>query len=136
MANSFKAQVDDFIKDSNARALAVFQAAAQDVIKDAQIIDDKGGNMPLDTSFLVNSGQANIGSLPIGPDVKPKGYALQDWNPAETTTTINRVKLGDTLYFGWTANYARYMENRFKFMRSAAQLWPDHVNKRALEFKK
>ena len=136
MANSFKAQVDDFIKDSNARALAVFQAAAQDVIQDAQIIDDKGGNMPLDTSFLVNSGQASIDVLPIGPDVRPKNYVQQDWNPSETVTTINRVKLGDTLYFGWTANYARYMENRFKFMRSAAQLWPEHVSKRAAEFKK
>ena len=135
MANKFTAQVDDFIKDSEARALAVFQAAAQDVIQDAQIIDEQGGRMPLDTSFLVNSGQASIDVLPTGPDVKPKNYTHQDWKPGETVTTINKVKLGDTLYFGWTANYARFMENKFIFMRSAAQRWPEHVAKRAAEFK-
>lgn len=135
MAESFKAQVDRFIKESRTKSIAVFKAASQDVIQDAQVSVFKGGNMPIITSFLINSGAASIDSLPIGESKKPDGYAVQDWNPSETVTTINRVKAGDILYFGWTAEYARYMENKYKFMRTAAQDWPAHVNRRAAEVK-
>ena len=135
MTESFKGQIDDFIRDTKGAALAVFKAAAQDTIKQAQTSYNKSGFMPIDTSFLVNSGNATIDTFPSGPSEKPKDYALQEWNATETVTTINRIKEGQVLWFGWSANYAIYMENKFKFMRKAAQSWPDHVNKRAAQLK-
>ena len=128
---TFTADINKFISASNDRIEAVFKQSAQEVIREAQTDYNKGGNTPIDTSFLINSGQAAIGQLPIGPDEQPEGYAVQDWNPGETVTTINRWRVGETLYFGWTANYAQPMENRFKFMRKASQKWQTIVTNNA-----
>lgn len=136
MAKSFKATIDDFIAKSTQGALTVFKLAAQDVIADAQRDRFSGGNTPLDTSFLINSGQASINTLPIGASERPKEYAIQEWNSGDAVIVLNRVKPSDVLYFGWTANYARYMENKYKFMRLAAQQWPELVAKRAAEVKR
>jgi len=128
---TFTADINKFISESNDRIEAVFKQSAQEIIREAQTDYNKGGNTPIDTSFLINSGQAAIGNLPIGPDEQPEGYTPRDWNPGETVTTINRWRVGETLYFGWTANYAKPMENRFKFMRKAAQNWQYTVAKNA-----
>jgi len=128
---TFTADINKFISSSNERIEAVFKQSAQEIIQEAQTDYNKGGNMPRDTSFLINSGQAAIGRLPIGPDEQPEGYTPRDWDAGETVTTINRWRVGETLYFGWTANYARPMENRFKFMRKAAQNWQYTVAKNA-----
>lgn len=128
---TFTADINKFISSSNERIEAVFKQSAQEVIQVAQTSKKNGGLTPIDTSFLINSGQAAIGRLPIGPDVRPEDYAVQDWNAGETVTTINRWRAGETLYFGWTANYAQPMENRFKFMRKASQKWQTIVTKNA-----
>ena len=128
---TFTADINKFISESNDRIEAVFKQSAQEIIREAQTDYNKGGNTPIDTSFLINSGQAAIGNLPIGPDEPPEDFTPRDWNPGETATTINRWRVGETLYFGWTANYAKPMENRFKFMRKAAQNWQTVVNKNA-----
>lgn len=128
---TFTADINKFISSSNERIEAVFKQSSQEIIQEAQTDYNKGGNTPIDTSFLINSGQAAIDRLPVGPDEKPENYAIKDWDAGETVTTINRWRVGETLYFGWTANYARPMENRFKFMRKAAQNWQYIVGKNA-----
>ena len=115
MAKSFEAQVTSWARKSEARMEAVFRTAAQDMIEDAQTPRDKGGRMPVDTRFLRNSGSASINTVPSGG-----GYGA-------VPLVINRAKLGDTLYFGWTANYAKYMEARYAFMRTSAQNWERFV---------
>ena len=94
---------------------AVFKTAVQDMIEDAQTPRDKGGLMPVVTSFLRNSGSAAINSIPTGG-----GFG-------NTAVVISRAKLGDTIYFGWTANYAQYMEAKYAFMRMATQRWGQFV---------
>ena len=128
---TFTADINKFISSSNDRIEAVFKQSIQEVIQEAQADYNKGGFTPIDTSFLINSGQAAIGRVPIGPDEKPENYTVQQWNAGETVTTINRWRVGETLYFGWTANYARAMENRYMFMRKAAQGWQYTVAKNA-----
>ena len=44
---------------------------------------------------------------------------------------INKATLGDRIVFGWTAEYARYMEARYGFARAAAINWPNYVNEAA-----
>ena len=44
---------------------------------------------------------------------------------------IAGAEIGDTVYVGWTANYARPREYRDGFLASAAQKWPDFVDKNA-----
>lgn len=95
----------------------------------------KGGHLPVDTSFLINSLHASIGTLPSGESVKPSGYAVQEWNPASVTVVINGLELGDTLYLGWTAEYAPRMENMYGFARLAAQDWQQIVSETAIEYR-
>jgi hypothetical protein len=128
---TFTADINKFISSSNDRIEAVFKQSIQEVIQEAQTDYNKGGFTPRDTSFLINSGQAAIGRVPIGPDERPDDYTPRDWDAGETITTINRWRVGEALYFGWTANYARVMENRFMFMRKAAQNWQSIVQKNA-----
>lgn len=116
---SFSATVSDWAKKTEARTLAVFQTAVQDLIGDAQTPRAKGGNMPVDTSFLRNSGQAALNDIPAG-DANPN-------NMTAVPLVISRAQIGDRVVFGWTANYAQYMEARYAFMRLAAQNWAQHV---------
>ena len=136
MAQSFAAQVSKWVQASEARMEAVLKASAQEVIEIAQTTTAKGGRMRRDTSFLVNSGKASIGGLPSGESRQPKGYTGGDWDDGQVTLTLVRLKPGQTLYFGWTANYARAREHKDGFLRMAAQQWQQIVNKNAAELRR
>jgi hypothetical protein len=81
--------------------------------------------MPVDTGYLTNSGIADINKVPSGLGFEGS------WNPSSAIVVINRAHIGDTLYFGWTAKYSLAMENRYGFMRLAAQQWPQIVKQQS-----
>lgn len=121
----FTAQIASFVTQSKARLEAVIKQSAQDVGDLAQRPVAKGGNMPVDTGFLRNSLVAGLnGTTSLsGPD----SYVL----------AIAGMELGDSVMFGWTANYARYVEygtqgraGRF-FALTAAQEWQAIVARNA-----
>ena len=119
MAKSFDAQVTSWARKSEARMLAVVRTATQDMIKDAQLPRARGGRMPVDTGFLRNSMLGDVNRIPSGES-----------SPTNTMTVslvINRVQVGDVLYIGWVANYAKYMEAKYAFMRGASQNWDKFV---------
>lgn len=114
---------------------AVFKGSFQRlIIEDAQKPVAKGGNMRVKTGFLRNSGIAAIGGLPSGPDVNP-GDILPEWDNSAMVVTLNRLKLGQTIFFGWTANYAIHRENQDGFVRRATQNWQQIVNEVTAEAK-
>lgn len=131
---SFTTQLDAWVKKSEKRVELVFKESFSRVVDEAQKPVAKGGNMRIDTGFLRNSGQAAIGGLPSGPDKNP-GVKQPDWNNSEIITTINRLKLGQTIFFGWTANYAIHRENKDAFVRRATQNWQMIVNQVTAEAK-
>ena len=119
MAKSFSTQIDDWIKASQGRIDAVAKQSAQDVVAAAQKRRSAGGNMPVDTGFLVNSIRGNVGGMPSSSS-QPVALAIFRWMPAQKP-----------LYIGWTAHYARYMEYKYGFMRLATQQWQDIVTRNA-----
>lgn len=126
---TFTAQIDKWVKKSEARIEYVAKQSATDLIKEAQTPVAKGGRMRVDTGFLRNSGMAKVGQLPTGQNINPNpDVRLQDFDFTDTAIAINRWSIGETLYFGWVANYARARENKDGFMRLAAQNWQKHVN--------
>ena len=131
MATSFAKQVGSFAAASEDRMLAVFRQSAQDVVNDAQKPRAKGGNMPVRTGFLRNTGDAAVNSLPVGETEPPEGQEFFEWDGDAALLVINRAQLGDTIFFGWSANYAKYMESRYGFMRLAAQNWNQIVQANA-----
>lgn len=120
--------IPQWLEKTESLLTAVVQESVQTVAREANRSRFKGGKMPIDTGFLTNSLQARIGSLPSGESTRPEGYSNLDWDGAQVNTVINSMDAGDIIFIGWTAEYARYMENRYGFMRSAAQKWPEFVN--------
>ena len=128
---SFEGDVQRFVKKVKVKSDLVYRIALSDLIHDAQESRFKGGNMPIDTSFLVNSGRASIGSIPTGESKAPAGFTVSEWDSSVTDLVILDIEVGDKFYFGWTAEYARYMEARYGFARSAVQNWKTHINNAA-----
>ena len=125
MAETFTAQVKR-INSRNLRKIeAVVKQSAQEVFADAQLPVAQGGRMRVDTGFLRNSLQTSLngGTALSGAD----SYVLK----------IAEMSLGDTLFGGWTADYALAREFGARgqspdfFMRGAAQKWPQIVAKNA-----
>ena len=105
-----------------------------------------GGNLPIELGFLRASLMASTAAMPPTKDTKPERGVTYAYSPAEVNTVISNAKLGDTIYFGFTANYARRMEYGFNgvdslgryyeqrgfgFVRKGAMNWQDIVARNA-----
>lgn len=109
----------------NERALnAVAKEAFQEVVDISQKPRAKGGPMRVDTGFLRASGQASLSGMPTGPSRPSDGFPP---GADDVSLVIGRLVLGNTLVFGWTANYARPREYIDGFLRLAVQQWPQIV---------
>ena len=106
---SFAGDIGKFREKALKRYRAVYRGSVQDVTNLANKPRAQGGRMPVDTGFLRGSLSGNIGSMPDA--TQSVAAALAQWEPDKT------------VYAGWTANYARYMEARYGFLRGAAEQW-------------
>ena len=129
MTLSFGDQIKNWRNKTEQRMELVFQESVQEVAKTANKPRAKGGYMPVDTGFLINSLTAAINSIPSGRGKQPDGYNQQAWDATPVLLVVNKAKIGDRVTLGWTANYAIYMEARYGFMRLAAQQWPQIVKR-------
>ena len=151
----FSDQVEGFTELYKARLRAVAQTSVQDTISIAQKIQIKkgassaavakaastgggGGRMRVDTGFLRASIQAGIGSMPSGPTRGKKRSAGQKGliypinssvSGEPVPVTLLRWNLNETLFVGWTANYARPREAKDGFLRGAVEKWDQTVFK-------
>lgn len=117
---TFDKQVKDWTEKAKKASLAVFRESAQRLATEASVPRAQGGNMPVDTGFLRGSLGAALTGMPSTGAAPPAIVLLQ-------------TKLGDSVYMGWTANYAIYMEARYGFARLAAQNWDYIVEKVTVE---
>lgn len=99
--STFTVQMQAFADLTKAKLELVFKASAQDVFEIAQRPKALGGNIPVDTGFLRNSFVSGLnGSTALsGPDA--------------FVAAIASAELGDAVFGGWTAAYARRMEYGF-----------------------
>ena len=119
----FDDQVKKHADTYKRRMRAIFQQSAQELFEEAQTTIPNGGRLPIDLGFLRASFSASLNGAPQGPSRNP-GKASFTYDGAQVSTTINGAKLGDTIWAGWSAEYAIYMEARYGFFRGAAQNWP------------
>lgn len=137
MAQRFSAQIDAIILKTEKRMTALVRTATQEVIDQAQTPVSKGGRMRVDTGFLRASGQMSLTGMPSGP-VRPDTSAASsyDYSDATVITQLGNVRLGDTIHFGWTAEYAQYRETYDGFLGAAVQNWQQIVNDAAEKIKR
>lgn len=128
MAKTFSAQVDAMILTCRRRMTAVFRESVHEVGDEANTTVHEGGKLPIDTGFLRSSYAVSLNGMPMGLGEPPSRAQRYSPDEADVDLVINQAELGDTIYGGWTANYAQVQEERNGFQRSAAQRWPQIVN--------
>jgi hypothetical protein len=116
---SFQRDVARIVGRSKERMKMVAVVSAVRVVDIAQRDMGNGGLMRVDTGFLRNSGAFSINSPPSGPSERPKGYTA----PAQPVQPPRDLRPGQTLYWGWTANYAQAREVEDGFLRVALEQW-------------
>lgn len=134
---SFSATVDKIILKTRKRMKAVVQGSVQDTIKEANTTTAKGGRMRVDTGFLRASGRISFSGMPSGPSRPPQtdGPVSYNWDEASIIAGLAGVELGDLIYFGWTAEYARYREVYDGFLESALMNWQLTVDRNVRKVK-
>lgn len=132
---SFSATMSDWVKETEERMLAVVKTAALDMVNDMQTSRAKGGRMRVDTGFLRASGRGAINVMPSGPSEKPADAPVgqytgiyDDFDGYPLGAVIEDLKLGDTFFFGWTANYAAARNTYDGFVSVAVQNWQVYVD--------
>lgn len=138
---SFQADVDKIVVNTEKRMLMVMKQSLMNAINEMQTPVSKGGKMRVDTGFLRASAQASLNGVPNGPSQKPKDALKGQYDDGnrsypEIETTIGQMQFGSTLFFGWTANYAKYREAYDGFAYSTIQRWQQIVDAVVAEAKR
>jgi hypothetical protein len=134
--------ISDEVKAFEVGALALTRQAINETVDVAQTHTGKGGRMHVDTGFLRNSGVAALNSTPSGPErgeIKAKkhydnGNDKHSQTNQSLITALANMKMGDTLVFGWTAEYAMAREATDMFVENAAAGWQARVERIAKKF--
>lgn len=130
---SFQVAVDEWVRATEQRMLAVFRTSAQ------YVIDDIVDRTPVVFGFLKASVDVNTnGPLPMSRD-RPEG--VESFEVPSYDLAILGAELGDTIYATFTANYGAHVEYGANgrtgrgMVRLAAQAWPSHVGRAVAEAK-
>jgi hypothetical protein len=143
---SFTAQVSDWVAQTDQRIAGVFKESSVRVVRNMQTPVGAGGNMPIDTGYLRSSLQPSVNEmLPVNPKSRssesegpPVAYGPTE---SEIMLKIASLKVGDTFYATYGANYARYQEygtSKMRgrgFVRLATQRWKALVNEVCAELR-
>lgn len=127
----FGAQVEAMTKKYQKQMRVLLRESAQATVSLAQRIEKEGGRMRVDTGFLRASINASVGAMPIGISVNPDPKTKDAFKYTGDSISMALLKWqpGETLYIGWTANYARPREYRDGFLRGAVEQWDGTVKK-------
>lgn len=142
----FAATVSKWVAAEKDRETAVFRASVQEFVSRAQLTVRAGGNMPIDVGFLRSSIIGSTEGPPVtradGQPEKGKTYPEND----QINLVIAGMEIGQNLYAGWAAAYAKRMEYGFVgtdslgrtyhqpgfgFVALAAQGWPSIVEEQS-----
>lgn len=131
---NFASQVSDWVAQSKVAMTGVFRESCQRITEEMQKTRAEGGNMPVDTGFLRASLTASKETMPqIQSGAKPADGGSYAYDPGPVSLVIDTLELGDTLYEGYVANYAGYVNYGTSktparlFVEMAAQQWPQIV---------
>lgn len=148
MRLGFSQAVRDFAETVPEVLEYIWKKSANDVVREMQNprngpfhVGAGSGNLPVWTEFLRSSLLASTTSMPMMiPGHEPANmYTRYPYDPTKIQSVIFGAKLGQTLYFGYTAHYAafqNYGTRKFqgrRFRDLAAQRWPDIVAKNVTE---
>lgn len=143
---SFSAIVGEWASEVKGALLAIFKESVQEL---ASQIDMQLVNMVYEappapsgyrrTGFLRASVQASKSAMPLAVRANPGAAIPADLG--EVVLVINSAEMGDTIYLGYTANYAAFVHYGANgrpprpWVLLAAQRWEEIVTSKAAEVK-
>lgn len=137
MANNrqFIADVEKFRTLTKDKMLRVAKQSIQDTIRIAQTTGAKGGDMPVDTSFLRNSLVVELNSAEKARS-NPEAGEDSSTGLDSVVLGLSSLQLGDIMSVSWVAKYAvkrHYLVNANGglWRDKAAQQWQRIVEKNA-----
>lgn len=132
----FTATIDDFVKKTKERQLAVFRESSQRLISKMQY------RIPVDTGYARASIRVSLESMPqIDPSSRGERGGSYTYDGGEAATTIADATVNDTIYVGYTACYVQYLEYGHSkqaptgFVGVSAMEWPQIVAEVSAELK-
>lgn len=142
----FSAVIEKYSDLTKQEIEVIFLEAAQALWYDVTLSDDEGGRMPIDTGFLRASGKASLNqpinrieNNPLPPEQREKGKIYFKVDAEELQLVLLDFALGDTIYFTFSAAYARHQEYGTKFQKGkhfvSANVanWQNYVNAAAYQ---
>ena len=140
----FSVEIDKIIANTKEKMFAVFKDSFQDLVEEASRPEKKGGKMRVDTGFLRSTGCGALNAIPQGESEGRKRlpgeigvlseYANYDFKSSLQSLLIE-MKPEDKIYWGWSANYAKYRELYDGFIASACQNWKKYIEKNTRRLK-
>jgi hypothetical protein len=131
MAQSFSAQIDAWVHKVEGAIESVFKESVQELVEQAdQILTQMVYEAPPSpnywrTGFLRSSVRISTSSMPLAN--RPQGTPNSGYM-AEIEVAIAGAEVGETLYVGWTANYAGYVH--YGARGAVPRPWVDMVAQR------
>lgn len=104
----FSSQIDDWVRRTEQRMTAVFRESTQRVGSIAQQYIS-GELVNVDTGFLRASVRASLSEMPKIESKGPAEGASYSDSFGDVVLVIAGAEVGQTIYIGWTANYAPYV---------------------------
>lgn len=98
---TFEAQVGEWARKVEGAFDVVFKEAGQELVSELNTL------VPIDTGFLRASLRASTTDMPLLTRENPGGPVPDDM--AEIVLVIAGAEAGDTIYLGYTANYAAHV---------------------------
>ena len=133
---TFSAEVGKWAAKSEARMTAVFRDAAQTVAEEVKKPVAAGGRMRVRTGHLRRSLMASTSAMPrIDPNSTNPDDVTVPNDDSQINLVIAGADIGETLYLGFTAAYARPREYEDGFVRLTAQRWKPIVEESARRIK-
>lgn len=141
---SFSAQVEGWVKKVEGAVEAIFKESVQELVHQADellkqmVYDQPPSPNYRRTGFLRASVMASTSSMPLAN--RPQGIPDGGYF-AEIELLIAGAEIGDTLYIGWTANYAAYVHYGARgtipkpWVDMVAQRWVSIVDAKTAELK-
>lgn len=137
MAESdFTATVNDWVKQTTERQLAVFKQSTQTLVSKMQ------QRIPVDTGYARSSIVASLDAMPeINPGSRGVKGAAYSYDGSDVVVTIAGATISDTIYVGYTASYVQYLEYGHSnqaptgFVGISAMEWPKIVEQVSAELK-
>ena len=131
----FSDQIKNRTEAYSRRIRAASRKAIELTVNDMMTLRSQGGRLRLDTGFLANSAGAGVGQIPTGPRESPGGTITTQLTGLPLAVALLQWQPGQTFYWGFTSNYARYRESEDGFVRGAAEKWPRFVREAAADAK-